>query len=180
MFEYLFDYISKPFAGLAIVVRLFVAGGPDSKDPSIASLKFVNTADSVFVQASIRSGITPEIKDLMDAGVVVKTTCTFSCGAFVKTWERRLQYNPVKRSGCRLSQDGACESFFKAESLATQFSRMEFYLADVGSVKKMHAAPARMKISTSINVEAMALGKKELWPSGIVADFNVPEMTIMK
>jgi hypothetical protein len=180
MFDYFLDYLSKPFLGLAILVRLFSGGDADSTDPSVASLKFVYAKDSVFVQALIRNGLTPEIKDLMDGGVVIKTACTFTCGAFSKHWERALQYNPVKRSGCYLSLNGNCDGIFKEESLSRHFSRIEFYLADFESVKKIQSMPAKLKISTSINVEAMAIGEKKVWPTEIIADFKVPELPIVK
>jgi hypothetical protein len=177
MFDFLFDTISKPFIGLVILVKLFVTGDPASKDPSIESLVFVNTADSVFVQAVIRNGLTEEIKDLIEGGVVVKTTCTFSCGACSRHWERKLQYNPIKRTGCYLSPDGASDRIFKGESLSVYFNRIEFYLSDLESVKKMQSASAKIKIATSINVEAMEIGEKKLWPKGIEAAFAVPALT---
>jgi hypothetical protein len=177
MFDFLFDTISKPFVGFAILVKLFISGDPSSSDPSIESLKFVNASDSVFVQAVIRNGFTSEIKDLMEGGVVVKTTCTFSCGACSKHWERKIQYNPIKRTGCYLSPDGASDRIFKAESLSICFNRIEFYLADIASVKKMQFASAKIKIATSINVEAMEIGEKKLWPKGIDATFAVPALS---
>ncbi len=180
MFDFIFDYLAKPFLGLEIVVRLFSGGDPGSKDPSIASCKFIHANDSVFVQCFIRNGLTPEIEDLMHGGVVVKTACTFTCGAFSKQWDRALQYNPVQRSGCYLSFHGECYNIFEEESLAVHFNRIEFYLADFESVKKMKSMPAKLKISTSINVEAMAIGEKKVWPTGIVADFKVPELPIVQ
>jgi hypothetical protein len=181
MFDVLYNYIAKPILGLTIVIRLFGGGGHgDDENPSVDSLKFEHAADSVFVQADIRNGLTPQIKDLLEGGVVVKTTCTFSCGAFSKQWERKLQYNPVKRCASALFSDGSCDSIFEKESLACSFNRIHFYLADLASVGKMRSAPAKLRISTSTTIDAMAIGEKKLWPEGIVADFNVPELPMRK
>jgi hypothetical protein len=180
MFEYLFEIFSKPFLGLIIAVRLFGVNDQDSNDPSVASLNFVRTADSVFVQAVIRNGLTAEIKDLMQGGVVVKTTCTFTCDTFFKSWDRKLQYNPVKRCGCYLCADSTCERIFKEESLGVHFNRIKFYLANYSCIKKMQSMQAKLKISTSINVEALSIGEKKLWPDAIVESFIVPQMPIIK
>ncbi len=177
MFDLLYTYIAKPILGLTIVIRLFGGGHGDADDPSIASLKFVHAADSVFVQADIRNGLTSKIKDLMEGGVAVKTTCTFTCGSFSKQWERRLQYNPVKRCASALFSDGSCDSIFEEESIACRFNRIHFYLADHESVGKMRAAPAKLRISTSTMIDAMAIGEKKLWPEGIAAEFVVPELS---
>jgi hypothetical protein len=177
MYDYLFAYISKPFMGLAILVRLFGNPEQDSNGPSVTNLKFVHTSDSVFVQAEIRNGLTPEIRDLIEGGVVVRTACTFTCGPFSKYWERELQYNPVKRVGsCRLP-DGTSVTTFKEDDLAFHFNYVEFYLAGFDSVRAMQSKSAKIQLSTSIKIEAMAIGKKELWPNRVVADFSVPQLS---
>jgi two-component system nitrogen regulation response regulator NtrX len=38
----------------------------------------------------------------------------------------------------------------------------------------------KLRISTSINVEAMEIGEKQLWPAPITVDFNVPELNNTK
>jgi len=175
MFDVIFHYISRPFLGLVTLVRLFSGGNEDSDDPSVASLKFVRLADSVFVQVVIRNGTTPKIKELLEGGVVVKTTCTFACGDFSKQWERRLQYNPVKRC---LFSDGTSDGVFESESLAVRFNHIAFFLSDCAAVKKMQSAPAKLKIASTIEIDAMSIGEKDVWPERIVAEFIVPELSI--
>jgi hypothetical protein len=176
MLDVLLDFISKPILGLTIVVRLFGFGNKDADDPMVAGLKFIRVADSVFVQAEIRNGLTPQIKDLLEGGVALKTSCLFTCGAFSKQLERRFCYNPVKRCAAAMFSDGTRDSIFEAESVSHCFNRIFFYLACPDSVAAMRSLPGKLRISTSTTIDALAIGEKKLWPEAIAADFIVPEL----
>jgi hypothetical protein len=176
MLQTLFDFFAKPFAGLTLLVQLFGGIEQDNDKPSIARLNLFQTADSVFVQASLNNGLTPKIKELMEGGVVVQTTCTFLCGTFTKQWKRELQYNPVKRSGCYLLPDGVADNIFKEESLSYHFNTINIYLTGRDFLEKMQAMPAKLTITSIIKIEVMEIGEKELWPNKVMADFVIPEL----
>lgn len=174
MFEYLATIFTKPFFGFALLVRLFVNDHSDANSPTIESLKLVQLHDSVFVAATIRNGVTPEIAELLKSGVVITTACTFSSGSFKKEWVRKVQFNPVSRFGCEQHPDGSCMQRFSEDSLTMFFSRVTFYLADKKEVMKMKNSAAHLTLATSMMVDALSLGKKELWPGGVAVEFVVP------
>lgn len=177
MHEFVITFFSKPFLGLIILVRLFGQGAMDSANLSISSLKLVQISDSVFVHAEIRNGLTAEIKKLLSGGVSVRTSCDFRCGHIAQHYERTLQYNPVKRSGCELMQNGSVGKTFKGEEMAIYFNQIEFYVGDLTTIKRMRAANAHLTIATTTKIETMQIGDKALWPEPVVADFVIPELT---
>jgi len=177
MLEYFVNILSKPVTGLALLIRLFAGGDTGTETPAIETLRLVRQHDSMYVEATLRNGLTPEIRSLINGGVVISTDCIFTCGTFVRVQQRRLQLNPVKQICCIVQEDGMCGSTFAAQAIDSGFNTVQCYLANLQTVTELTGRKAKLEVTTTITVDALSIGKKTLWPGPVTTSFVIPALS---
>jgi hypothetical protein len=175
--EVIFDIISKPLAGLGVILNLLAGSQDHDQPPAIASLRLLTSAgtDSAYIRVAFTDGYTPAIRALLENAVpvVVRYECRY--GKHTAQWIRRFQFDPVRDTACFAKETaGPCQEYFSADSLESRFSTATEPLFSAAEISKLRGTEVSLQVSAEADAREVGLKVQQLWDEPIRTVFLIP------